>query len=120
VLQDRVTVLRRQRHAAAGAEADAAGGAGARLHQQVVRSHTRDRALDGGGRALADLHHRDHRGDADDDANGGEHRAHGVAAQCAEGGGERAMELHEGTWIEAWDDVPCTISPSWMRITRWA
>ena len=48
-----------------------------------VRAKAGDRALDGDGRAVADLHHRDHGCDADDDAQHGEHRAHDVAPERA-------------------------------------
>ena len=69
---------------AARAEADAAAGGRAGLDQQVVGAHARRwSSAIGRGRALADLHHRDDRRDADDDAQRRQHRAHDVAAQGA-------------------------------------
>ena len=52
--------------------------------------------LHGHVRALTDAHHRDHRGDADDDPEHGEDRAHLVAPQGSERRGQRhAQELHD-------------------------
>ena len=88
---DFVAVLRREGHARAGAEADAAAGGRARLDQERVGAHAGDGLLQGGLRALADLHHGDDRADADDDAQG---RAGPNASCCARKARDRPCE----TW----------------------
>ena len=54
------------------------------LDEQVVGPEAGDGPGVEGGDAVADLHHRDHRRHADDDAQRGEQRAHAVGAQRRE------------------------------------
>ena len=59
--EDLLAVLRGERHGRSPAVADAAAGGRARMDHQRVGAHAGDRLLDGDLRALADLHHGDHR-----------------------------------------------------------
>src|SRR5690606_29410354 len=56
------------------------------------RAERADLPLDVGGDALAERDHRDHRGDADDDAERGEEAAQDVAPDLAEGQQQRRAE----------------------------
>ena len=56
---------------------------GARYDHEGVGAYAREGALDGEGRAVADLHHGDDRGDADDDAERGEQGPHDVPPERA-------------------------------------
>ena len=67
----------------AGAGLGAAGRLGPRRDDEDVGAHRSERLLDAGPRPFADRHHGDDGGDADDDAQRGEERAHLVAQERA-------------------------------------
>ena len=70
-------------------------------------------ALDGEGRAVADLHHGDDRRDADDDAERGEQGAHDVAPEGAGGRLQDAVQVSCGVSF-----ADPSMRPSLMRMIR--
>ena len=83
---------RRELDGGSHAEADAVAVGRAGLDQHVVGPHAGDRGLQGRLRALADLHHGDHRAHADDHAQGGQRGTQLVAAQRARSGPQRRRQ----------------------------
>ena len=90
--EDLVRVVGGERHDAARAERNAAAGRGAGLNEQNVRAHAGDRRLQRILRALADLHHGDDGGHADQNAQRRQGRTRLVACQRLESDGERARQ----------------------------
>src|SRR6185312_13525022 len=88
LVEDRLPVGGGKVDAGSAAEAHAAALDLARLDHEHVGAHLGDGALDGGRRALPDLHHRDDRRHADDDAQAGEHRSGHIPPQGADGGAQ--------------------------------
>ena len=86
VREDRLAIRRLQGHRAARPRRDAAGDGLAWVDDDGVGAHAGDGFLDRRRRAVPDLHHRDHRRHADDDAQTGEDRPHDVAAKRHAGG----------------------------------
>ena len=90
LLLDRLDVGHARNRAPAAAAAAAEALAGADLED--VGAEAGDLLGDRRGRAVAERHHRHHRGDADDDAEHGQERAQQVPPDLAQGeddGGER-------------------------------
>ncbi len=82
---DRFEIVNGQRVGAgvAGATANAAYVLRPRANEQQVRADALDLRLNRRRRALADTHHRNHRRNADDDAEHGQSRAHLVTNKSA-------------------------------------
>jgi hypothetical protein len=80
--------------------------------------------LDGTGRAASQFHHGDDRGNADDDAEAGEHRAHDIAPEspqghtrCASGVFELAgLSVQRGAW--RWREVRRLSAIGWLGLHR--
>ena len=88
-------VVESQRGRRSGAALHAAELRRARHHGEHVATEAGDLALDALLRASPDRDHHDDRGDADDDAQGGEETAQAIAADRTESGDEEpAEELH--------------------------
>jgi hypothetical protein len=75
-----------------------AGGVG--NDEQRICAQRGDLRLHGGGDAVADRHHRDHRRDADDDAEHGQNRPEQVPAYFAKGEKKRSAE-HPAMFVGA-------------------
>ena len=71
--------------------ADAGGEGVAGENHQIVGAHRGDGVLDCQGGSVADFHHRDDGGHADDDAESSEGGAHDISAQSAQGGSKGAI-----------------------------
>ncbi|CAA9439393.1 MAG: hypothetical protein AVDCRST_MAG64-4029 [uncultured Phycisphaerae bacterium] len=96
-LEDRVGVLGGHGDPAAGPVRHPAAERAARVHGQVVRPEGGDRLLHLVLDAVADLHHRDHGRDPDDDPERRQHRPHHVAAERPDGGSDGSVNSHDGT-----------------------
>ena len=92
--EDRVAVFRRQGHPASGALVHAAAARRTRQHQHRVRAHLLDRTLDRLRGARADLHHRDHRRDADHNAERGQQRPGRIPQQRLQRNDNRTGDIH--------------------------
>ena len=82
-------------------------------HQQQIRAEPREVRAHLRGDARSHRHHRDHRGDADHDAQHRERRAQRIAPQRAQGEADE-VAAHQST--SAWTAVGCFTQPSsnWM------
>ena len=94
--EDGVGVFRREGSRAAVAAPRAAAGEAARHDGDQILAHRGDLGFDLGFGPVADADHRNDGGDADDHAQRGEHRAHGIAAEGAKGDEEGAGKSHGG------------------------
>ena len=104
--EDGIAVGRSEGHPASAAGAHAGFDGVARIDLYDVGAQARDHAPDGAGRSTPDLHHGDHGGDADDDAEDRQRGAHHVAPQSLEGRSERVLKSH----VEARSSGP------WQRL----
>jgi hypothetical protein len=77
----------------ARAHADARAGNTARQNNNQVAADRGNLFPDSLLGAGSDSHHCDHRGNADDDAEHGERRAHSVDAQCPQGDSDACRDL---------------------------